>query len=907
MSSTRSLNLAAIAALTAACIQAQSVVVSVQAASSQVLVNATTQVAAAISAIDGTPLDPSTLAWNSSDSTIATVSSTGVVTGLAPGDAQIGVTDSNSGATASVMLHVVPASMTLKASAPTLFAGDTVQLTPSALDVAGKPIPNLHFQFRSGESSVASVSSDGIVTGVAEGAVSIEVAIAGIASDPALVAVTQLRILPKPRYKIRKVLSTDTASATTIAAVAAVSTASPAEIGAIVTLANGGQAAVLLEGTKTRVIAIAGQPLPTTGRLVLRIDAISTNSRGDVALLIEYPAQWCNASVFLFPHGQPELELGAANCGNGLAPHSLADDGSVLFKVNDQIWSASATSAPTMLFSLATQPALKDPMRTVDNITAGGGAFVVGGTLASGAYGYVWSDGKTFTPVYHSGDTVRNAPSFSIDLPVATAGGQFYARANLNRFEALVQLTPSGLQTLLFTGDPVTGGTLGWIDNVTDASSAGVLFTGDFNIPNNYHTVSALWKNNVTTEVVTLAGYGGVIAGALPSDGVPVLSAVFKADASIPGLRAMPSGSDPRLLLASGSNFPQPAPAGIDWHYASRAGSTTLLTVRAAGEAVVAVDTAVHTVAVLGAALPNGQVATSIGAVTSNTAGDGVFTAGYPTGSALFRYRAGKLETVQDSAVQGVTALSAVSWFSTWRGRYLALNNRGDAVHISQFYSGSVPLIVQVSAGVPKLVAALNVALPGGVPYRNFNSVAVDETGRVLFTATTTDGNNNVYFWDGNTVQRVIGVGDKTSSGVVNEVSNISGGGQGFVILLAFDNYRARELRYFDGHMRTLDSTDTTLLDGVWMNYFWMNETTLAGNGDAHYQVQTQDGGAGVYARRADGSLAIVARSRDPLPGGEWLIFPLTVSSGANGEAFFTAYTWNNGVQSLALYLATPQ
>jgi hypothetical protein len=49
-----------------------------------------------------------------------------------------------------------------------------------------------------------------------------------------------------------------------------------------------------------------------------------------------------------------------------------------------------------------------------------------------------------------------------------------------------------------------------------------------------------------------------------------------------------------------------------------------------------------------------------------------------------------------------------------------------------------------------------------------------------------------------------------------------------------------------------------------------------------------------------------VARSRDPLPGGEWLIFPLTVSSSASGEVWFTAYTWSNGVESLGLYLATP-
>ena len=232
------------------------------------------------------------------------------MTGLTPGDAQIGVTDSNTGMAAWTLVHVVPASMSLQISAATLAAGDTAQLSASALDADGKPIPGLRFQYRSGESSVASVSSDGTITGVSEGFVTVEAAIAGVASDPALVATTRLRVLPKPRYKIRSILSTATASPTTVAAVTMVSAVAPAAIGAIVTLANGGQAAVLLEGSKTKVIAVAGQALPATGRLVLRIDAISTNSRGDVAILVEYPSQWCSASVFLFPHGQTESRDG---------------------------------------------------------------------------------------------------------------------------------------------------------------------------------------------------------------------------------------------------------------------------------------------------------------------------------------------------------------------------------------------------------------------------------------------------------------------------------------------------------------------------------------------------------------------------------------------------------------------
>jgi hypothetical protein len=902
MNSTRSSRLAAIFLLAASTVAAQNVLVTVRAPSSKVLVNGSVRLSAAITAIDGTPLDSGSLAWSSSDSSIASVSSTGMVAGVMPGDAQISVTDSGTGTAASTLVHVVPASLSLQISAPSIATGDTAQLTASAIDGAGKTIPGLRFLYRSGQDTVATVSSDGTVTGVAEGVVTLQASIAGVSNDAALAATTPIRVLPKPRYKLRKVISTASASPTTFGAVSALSAASSSEIGAIVTLGNGGQAAILREGAKTKVLAVAGQQLPSTGRLVLRIDAISTNTRGDVALLIEYPTQWCSASIFLFPRNGPEIELAAASCFNSLTAHSLSDDGRVLYRVNDQIWSVSTTSAPTMLFSLATQPTLKDPLRSVNTFTAGGGAFVIGGNLASGAFGYFWSDGSALAQVFRSGDTFNGRQSTGMDTPIGTVSGLFYARGIGQAYVALVQVGVFGLRTLVVSNDDIAVGKLGWIHNLADASDAGVLFAGDFNLPGNYHRGAGVWKNGVTTEAASLDGWNAIVAGAIPSDGVPIVTAVLDKETKIPGLRTLPPQQDPRMIIENGAAFPQVAPAGIDWHYPSRGGTAALLLVRAAGDAVVTVaaDGTVNTIASIGTLLPNGKVATTIGGAIANTGGDIVFTANYSTGSALFRYRGGKLETLADNGTTGgLNALAIPSWVYVNRGRYLATNNRGDVAHLSQYVNGAVPEIVMISGGQPKLVAAQNTG------YSSLGNLAIDESGRVLFTANTSDGKNGVYLWDGNSVQRVISTGDQTSSGTVNEISNIASGGGGFLILLAFDNYRARELRYFDGKMRTLESTDTSLLDGTWMSYFWMNEATASTNGDAHYQVQTQDGGAGVYARRGDGTMAVVARSKDVLPGGDWLIFPLTVSSGASGEVWFTAYVWNNGVESLELYLAT--
>ena len=148
-----------------------------------------------------------------------------------------------------------------------------------------------------------------------------------------------------------------------------------------------------------------------------------------------------------------------------------------------------------------------------------------------------------------------------------------------------------------------------------------------------------------------------------------------------------------------------------------------------------------------------------------------------------------------------------------------------------------------------------------------------------MFTASTPDGVVAAYFWDGNSVQRVIGTGDSASGLVVNELSNIAGAGGGFLIVTASSSYATRELRSFDGAKLTVvQSTDTTAFDGFGFYYYWSNECTVAANGDAHCMAATQDGGVGIFAHR-QGRDVVVARSRDRLPGGEWMIAPLSLSS----------------------------
>jgi hypothetical protein len=897
------------AALSVVAAFAQNGYLTITSPSAKVMVNGQMQLSAAITDLNGTPLDLSGLTWTVSDATVATIAADGTLKGLFPGDVTITASDSNTGATATVPLHIIPLSIAIQAITIPFHVGDTMQLSATAFDAANKIIPGLQFEFRSGEPAIASIGSGGI-TAIAEGFTTVEARIAVVSRDPALAVTMPIHVLPAPAYKIKKLISTDVAGNTTIAAFSAVSAVSPNEIASIVTLANGNQAAILIEGGKQKVLAVAGQDLPNARRMVLRIDAISANSKGDVAMLIEYPQQFCAASVFLFPYGQPEQEVGPANCGNGLNPRSLGEDGSVLYRSNDQIYTAKANSAPKLLFSIATQPTAKDPVRNVNDFyPSRAGTFVMNTNLTSGAHIYLHFDGKTLSKVYQDGDVYVLSSTNSMDNVVGSSDGTFYARINGNGFAVLVKLVPGApFQTLAQNGDPVTGGSLGWVQGVTDASSAGVIFMCDLSV-GPYHSSLCAWDGKKIMELAPADGYAATISATMLSNGTAVAYASLLEPGAIPGLRTITTTGTQTVILAAGTPFAQPVPAGVDWHYASRGGSSTVIPFRATGDAIMNASDSPQAVVTLGAQFARGKNITWIGAAIGNESGDIVFPVGYPQGNALLRYRGGKLDPLLDTGIQGTGPSGTnISSFSSGRNRQFSMNNRGDVAFFAPF-NGVWTAVLYTVDGKPQFIAQQNTAAPGGSTFtNNFPSITVDDSGRVLFTAVTADGFNKVFLWDGKTVQRVIGIGDIGPNGLaLNEVSNIAGSGPGFLLALAFGGYATRELRYFDGvSMKVLESTDTTALDAAGLSYFWANECTLAANGDAHFMASTSDGGVGVYAHRGAKD-AIVARTRDQLPGGEWLIMPLSVSSSVNGEVYFTAYVWLNGVEALALYEAIPQ
>lgn len=110
--------------------------------------------------------------WVTSAATIATVSSAGVVTGVAPGTARITATVEGKSANATVTVTTVPvARVTITPPTISINRGQTFQLTAATFDAAGVALTGRVVTWLSGSATIARVTAQGLVTGLARGSV----------------------------------------------------------------------------------------------------------------------------------------------------------------------------------------------------------------------------------------------------------------------------------------------------------------------------------------------------------------------------------------------------------------------------------------------------------------------------------------------------------------------------------------------------------------------------------------------------------------------------------------------------------------------------------------------------------------------------------------------------------------
>jgi uncharacterized protein YjdB len=138
--------------------------------SASVTVQSTLQMEATLMDGAGGVLDGRSVHWSSSDTTVAVVSSDGLVTGRLPGTVRIAA--SAEGVSALAKLTVAPppvASVSVVPNRLTVFVGDTALVTATPLDGSDRPLAGRAVAWKSENPKIATVDGQGRVAGVSAG------------------------------------------------------------------------------------------------------------------------------------------------------------------------------------------------------------------------------------------------------------------------------------------------------------------------------------------------------------------------------------------------------------------------------------------------------------------------------------------------------------------------------------------------------------------------------------------------------------------------------------------------------------------------------------------------------------------------------------------------------------------
>ena len=170
--------------------------VAVSLPSSTLAIGATMQATAEPADANGVVLHGRQISWSSSNTAVATVNNTGTstatVTGVGSGTASIIATSEGQSGSATVTVAPPVASVVVSLASSTIGVGKTTQATATTKDAAGNVLAGRSVSWSSDNTAVATVTSGGVVTGVAVGSANIIATSEGQTGSTAVTVATPL-------------------------------------------------------------------------------------------------------------------------------------------------------------------------------------------------------------------------------------------------------------------------------------------------------------------------------------------------------------------------------------------------------------------------------------------------------------------------------------------------------------------------------------------------------------------------------------------------------------------------------------------------------------------------------------------------------------------------------------------
>jgi trimeric autotransporter adhesin len=217
-------------------------------------------------------------AFSSLDAGIASVTSAGVVTAHAPGKARIVATAGSAADTAVVTVSQAPASIAIAPTSMSIVVGSTLQASATVSDANGYPIAGASVSWSSLATGIATVSSSGLVSAIAEGSTKVRATSGSLSADAAVSvtgqttsppSVTSVVVSPESDT-IRAVGGTRTLTATAYDNTTVLSDASFVWTSLdpdLAVVSQSGEVLAIMNGT-ARIVASSGAPADTASIVV---------------------------------------------------------------------------------------------------------------------------------------------------------------------------------------------------------------------------------------------------------------------------------------------------------------------------------------------------------------------------------------------------------------------------------------------------------------------------------------------------------------------------------------------------------------------------------------------------------------------------------------------------------------